>query len=75
MLSLGGALYSALTNSAMRIVDCDFSSNIASQYGGAIYFGEYHYDTLFISNSTVEDNRAQRGGGETHLCIFLNLLC
>ena len=59
----GGALYSALSNSGMTIVDSVFMSNVALLYGGAIYVGEQHARTMAVVNSTVTHNRAERAGG------------
>lgn len=60
----GGGLYSALTNSRMKIADSTFTGNMAFSYGGAIYFGEQHEDTLLVLNTVIKYNSAFRAGGE-----------
>ena len=57
-------MFSALSNSGMRVEDSVFTRNVAELYGGAIYFGEQHDGTLLVQNSVIEFNMAYRAGGE-----------
>jgi predicted outer membrane repeat protein len=47
----------------MVVLDSVFTSNVASEHGGALYFGEDH-QTIELVNTTVERNRASIAGGE-----------
>jgi hypothetical protein len=62
-LTTGGALYSALGNSGLIIVDSTFSHNSVNLYGGAIYFGEHHVGPLIVLNTLIEFNLAHDAGG------------
>lgn len=56
-----------------------FTHNDAELYGGAIYFGEQHEDTLVVRNSVLDFNTAYRAGGECncyiYLCIYFSRGC
>jgi hypothetical protein len=60
---IGGAVYSALANSEMVFIDSSFTFNTAMLYGGAIYFGERHMNSVHIINSVIEWNTAHEAGG------------
>lgn len=53
----------------MMISDSVFALNRAEIYGGAIYFGEQHENTLHVLNSVIKYNRAYRAGGECRFPI------
>lgn len=56
-------MFSALSNTGIKIADSVFTHNTAVAYGGAMYFGEQHAGTLSVVNSVIEYNTAYRAGG------------
>lgn len=63
---LGGAINNNQCHPT--IVNCTFTSNIASQFGGGIYNSE---GVVSLANSILLENQDMTGGGETAQLYFL----
>lgn len=63
LFSNGGALN--ISDSSPDVVDCLFSGNLATRFGGALYFGSFA--TPRLTNCTVSGNKSGDSGA-----VFLN---